>query len=143
MRRIMFTVLALAFVLSVRTSAQMPTPQKWENVEWYIVMSWQFAGADADSAATIFWDHVLPAMAEAWPGTTCLRVMTGKMGVACYGPMEDGLEGMAWQVSPNDVRFLSLFFEREGEGAEELFKTFGSGATGFEFNIALKHGGDM
>ena len=143
MRRIVFVVLALALVLSVRTSAQMPTAQKWENVEWYMVMNWQFTGADADTAATIFWDHMMPAMAEAWPGTTCLRVMTGEMGVACFGPMEDGPEGMAWEVSPNDVRFLSLFFEREGEGAMELFKTFGSGATGFTMNIALKHTGGM
>jgi hypothetical protein len=139
MRRFVFVVTVLSLVLSVRTAAQEPTPQKWENVEWYIVLNWHFAGADADSAATIFWDHMMPVMAEAWPGTICLRVMTGKMGVACYGPMEDGLLGMEWQVSPNDVRFLSMFFEREGEAAMDMFKTFGSGATGFEFNIALKH----
>ena len=47
MRRIVFAVLALALVLSVRTSAQMPTAQRWENVEWYIVMNWEFTGADA------------------------------------------------------------------------------------------------
>jgi hypothetical protein len=143
MRRIVFAVVVLAIVLSVRTSAQLPTAKKWENVEWYIVMSWQFAGADADSAASIFWGHMMPVMAEAWPGTTCLRVMTGEMGVACFGPMEGGLEGMAWEVSPNDVHFLSMLFEREGEGAMELFKVFGSGATGFKFDIALKHEGGM
>jgi hypothetical protein len=139
MRRIVFLALVLALVASARTSAQIPTERKWENVEWYVVFSWQFTGADADSAATIFWDHIMPVMAEAWPGTICLRVMTGEMGVTCFGPMEGGPEGMAWEVSPGDIRFMSAFSEREGEAAMGLFETFGNAATGFKFNVALKH----
>jgi len=143
MRRIVFAGFVLALVLSVRTTAQLPAARKWENVEWYMVLSWQFTGADADSASTIFWDHINPVLAESWPGTVCLRVLTGEMGVTCYGPLEDGLEGMAWEVSPGDVRFMSTFFEREGEAAMGLFETFGRAATGFTFDIALKHGGRM
>jgi hypothetical protein len=143
MRRIVFVVLALALVLSVRTSAQMPTAQKWENVEWYMVMNWQFTGADAESATAIFWDHIMPVMAETWLGTTCLRVLTGEGGVTCFGPMADGLAEMEWEMSPDDVRFFSLFMEREGEEGMELFETFMSAATGFTMNIALKHMGGM
>ena len=143
MRRIVFAAFVLALVVSVRTSAQLPEPQKWDNVEWYVVFSWQFAGADAESASNIWWDDFYPIVAEAWPGTTCLRVVTGKMGVFCFGPMEGGLEGMEWQTSPSDVRFLTLFMEREGEEGMEKFETFGNGTTGMEFNIALKHTGGM
>ena len=143
MRHIICAVVVLALVLSSRTSAQMPAAQKWENVEWYVVMSWQFTGADADSATTIFWDHIMPAMGETWPETTCLRVMTGETGVICFGPMANGLEEMEWAVSPNDVRFLSLFFEREGDAGVGLFETFMNAATGFTFNLALKHKGGM
>jgi hypothetical protein len=143
MRRIVFAVLALVLVLSVRASAQMPAAQKWENVEWYVMMNWQFTGADADSASAIFWDHIMPAMTEAWPETTCLRVMTGQMGVTCFGLMANGLEEMEWEVSPDDVRFFSLFFEREGEAGMGMFQTFMNAATGFTFNLALKHGAGM
>ncbi|KPJ99254.1 MAG: hypothetical protein AMS20_15770 [Gemmatimonas sp. SG8_28] len=142
MRRIALAALVLILVVSVRTAAQM-TPQKWENVEWYWLLTWQFTGAEADSASTIFWQHLMPVMEEAWPGTTCLRIMTGDMGVTCFGPMEEGPEGMAWEVSPEDVRFMSLFMEREGEAAMDMFATFGNAATGFEFNIALKHTGGL
>ena len=140
MRRIVFAVLALILVLSMRTTAQMPTAQRWENVEWYVVMNWQFTGADADSASSIFWDHMLPAMTDTWPETTCLRVMTGQMGVTCFGLMAEGLEELEWEVSPNDVRFFSLFFEREGEAGMGMFQTFMNAATGFTFDLALKHG---
>lgn len=143
MRRIVFAVLILACVVSARTSAQMPEPEKWDNVEWYVVFGWQFSGAMADSAATIFWDRINPVMAEAWPGTVCLRVMTGKMGVSCFGPMEDGLEGMTWKTSPNDINFFSMFLEREGEAGMELFDVLGDATTGVTFNIALKHTGGM
>ncbi len=143
MRRIVFAVLALILVLSMRTTAQMPTAQRWENVEWYVVMNWQFTGADADSASSIFWDHMLPAMTDTWPETTCLRVMTGQMGVTCFGLMAEGLEELEWEVSPNDVRFFSLFFEREGEAGMGMFQTFMNAATGFTFDLALKHGGGM
>jgi len=143
MRRIVFAVLALALVLSVRTSAQMPTAQKWENVEWYGVMNWQLTGADADSAMTIVFDHMMPVMAEVYPDWTCLRLMTGEWSITCFGPMEEGLEGMAWRVSPDDVRFMSLFIEREGEAAMGMFETFTNANAGFTFNIALKHTGGM
>jgi len=144
MRRLVLIIVALALVVSVRTSAQdLPTAQKWENVEWYVVMSWQFTGVEADSAATIFWDHLNPVMAEVFPGTICLRVMTGEMGVSCFGPMEGGLEEMTWEVSPSDISFISLFFEREGEAAEDMFMTLGRAMTGWTFNLALKHTGRM
>ncbi len=144
MRRLVFIIVALVLVVSVRTSAQeMPTAQKWENVEWYVIMSWQFTGAEADSAATIFWDHLNPVLAEVFPGMVCLRVITGEMGVTCFGPMEGGLEDMTWEVSPGDLRFMSLFLEREGEAAEDMFKTLGKAMTGMTYNIALKHTGGM
>ena len=144
MRRLIPIFVALVLIVSVRTSAQeMPTAQKWENVEWYVVMSWQFTGEEADSAATIFWDHLNPVIAEALPGTVCLRVMTGEMGVTCFGPMEGGLEDMTWEVSPGDLRFTSVFFEREGEAAEDMFRTLGRAMTGWTYNVALKHTGGM
>jgi hypothetical protein len=143
MRRVIPIVLALVLVVSVRASAQMPTAQRWENVEWYFVMSWQFAGPDAEAATDIFWDHLMPAWSEASPETTCLRVITGQTGVACFGPMEEGLEGLAWQVSPSDVRLLTLLIEREGEAVAEMFQTLLSSVTGLTMNVALKHTGGM
>ena len=143
MRRIVFAALVLMLTVSVHTSAQVPEPQKWENVEWYVVFSWQFQGETADSASNIWWDDLYPIMAEAWPGTMCLRVMTGEMGVLCYGPMEGGLEGMEWETSPGDIRFLSIFTEREGEEGWAKFGTFSNAATAMKFNIALKPTGGM
>ncbi len=144
MRRLIPVALALTLAGSASMTAQeMPTAQKWTDVEWYVVMSWQFTGADADSATTIFWDHLNPVIAEAFPGTICLRVLTGEGGVTCFGPMEDGLEGMAWQVSPADINFMSVFFERQGEAAMDLFTTLGNAMTGWTYNVALKHTGRM
>ncbi|MGD8726604.1 MAG: hypothetical protein PVH40_03110 [Gemmatimonadales bacterium] len=143
MRRIILAVIALVFVLAIDTSAQLPEPQKWENAEWYVVFGWQFQGATADSASNIWWDDLYPIAREAWPEMTCLRVLTGEMGVACFGPMEGGLEGMEWQTSPSDIRFLSMFMERHGEEGWAKFETFSDAATGMKFNIALKHTGGM
>jgi hypothetical protein len=143
MRRVVFTVLILALVLSGRTSAQMPTAQKWENVEWYSVFRWQLRGPDADSATTVFWDHALPIMAEVWPETTCLRLMTGEWSIICFGPMANGLETLEWELSPEWARFLSLFIERNGQAAMGMLQTFGSALARTESHIALKHTGGM
>jgi hypothetical protein len=55
MRRLILAVVVLALALSVPTSAQMPTAERWENVEWYSVMSWQFALADAEGPTAFEW----------------------------------------------------------------------------------------
>jgi hypothetical protein len=143
MRRIIPIILALVLVVSVRTSAQLPTAQKWENVEWYSVVSWQLTGANADSAMTIFFDHLAPLIAEVWPETTCLRLLTGEQRITCFGPMKDGLAEMEWAVSPELERLFSLFVEREGEAAAGMGETFGNAVSRFESHIALKHTGGM
>ena len=144
MRRLIPVILALVLVVSVRTSAQeMPTAQKWENVEWYTVFSWQLAGADAESAMTMFVDNALPVMKEVWPDMTCLRLMTGEWSIACFGPMSAGLAELEWETSPQFLRFMSLFAEREGEAATEMLETFGNAIVRSKVDIALKHTGGM
>jgi hypothetical protein len=143
MRRIVFAVLVLTLVLSARTSAQLPTAQKWENVEWYSVVSWQLTGAEADEAMAIFFNQMMPVIAEVWPEMTCLRLMTGEQGITCFVPMKDGLAEMEWAVSPDLERFFSLLVEREGEATMELFETFFNAVSHSESQIALKHTGGM
>lgn len=144
MRRLVPIVLAFVLVVPLRASAQeMPRAQKWENVEWYSVWSWQLAGADADSATTIFFDHALPIMMEIWPEMTCLRLITGEWSVTCFGPMTEGVAELEWQLSPEWARFMSAFSEREGEAAVGMFETFGRAVARFTSQIALKHTGGM
>ena len=144
MRRIIPIVLALVLVASIHTSAQeMPTAQKWENVEWYSVMSWQLAGAQADSATTLFFERFLPVIMDVWPETTCLRLMTGEWSITCIGLMNDGVAGLEWEMAPEAVRMWTLLLEREGEAAAGMFETFGNATARFAMHYALKHTGGM
>jgi hypothetical protein len=121
----------------------MPTAQKWENVEWYSVMSWHVTGPNTEAVMTIFFDHLMPVSAEVWPEMTCLRLITGDERITCFGPMSGGLADLEWKVSPEFTRFLSLLVEREGEAGTEMLGTFYSGVADFTSHIALKHTGGM
>jgi len=96
-----------------------------------------------DAAKTIFFDHMMPVMVEVWPEMTCLRLMTGEMGITCFAPMTDGLAEMEWEWSPEMERFFSLVAEREGEATLGMFETFFNAVSRFESDIALKHTGGM
>ena len=143
MRRTVFAAVALAIVLAVRTSAQMPEAQKWENVEWYWVDNWQLTGPDADSAMTIFFDHALPVMTEVWPDMRCLRLLTGEWNITCSAPMTEGLGSLEWRRSPRMARFMALLFEREGEAVVGMGETFEKAVARHTSQLALKHTGGM
>jgi len=135
MRRLLFAVLALALVLSVRTSAQMPTAQKWENAEWYYVMSWQFAQADADSSMTLLFDYFMPAIKDVWPDMKCFRHVMGEWHITCFGPMIEGPASLEWQTSPEEIAFMTALMERHGESMMEVvewyFKTITRSTSSF------------
>ncbi len=143
MRRLVFAVLALALVLSVRTSAQMPTPQKWENAEWYYVMSWQFAQADADSSMTLLFDYFGPAMKETWPDMKCFRHVMGEWHITCFGPAAEGPAGFEWQTSPDEIAFMTALVEHHGEGVMEVAEWYMRTITRFTSSFGLDPTGGM
>ncbi len=103
MRRIIPIVLALVLVVSVRTSAQeLPTAQKWTDVEWYTVTTMYFS--DPGEGMNLFVDHFLPIFKEVWPESTCLWFRTGERRMTCYGPMPAGPAEMEWRMDPTVCR---------------------------------------
>ncbi len=142
MRRVIPIVLALVLVVSVRTSAQLPTAQKWTDVEWYNVFSLQFTFADADTAMTILFDTLMPVAREV-SGNRCFRHVTGEWHVTCIGPMPEGPSYLEWEMPPDFADYIARFFEQEGEAAAGIAETFNNAVARQTFTIVLEHTGGM
>ena len=144
MRRIIPIVFALVLVVSVRTSAQeMPAAEKWENVEWSTILSWQFVGAQADTAMTIMFDIMMPAAREAIPGLRCFRHITGEWHATCIAPMPEGPAYLEWAFAPDFRAFVIAVIEQQGEAATGIFDTFEAATARETSTIVLEPTGGM
>ncbi len=143
MRRIILIVLALVLVVSVRTSAQLPTAQKWTDVEWYSLINWQFTAAAVDTAMTLFFGTGLPALKESFPGIRCFRHVTGEWHVTCIAPMPEGPSWLEWEMPPEFVDYITRIFEREGEAAMDIAETFNNAVARQTLTIVLEPTGGM
>ncbi len=143
MRRIIPIVLALVLVVSVRTSAQLPTAQKWTDVEWYNVISWQFTVAEADAQMTILFDTAMPVLKESFPGIRCFRHVTGEWDVTCIFPMPEGPAWLEWETPPELVDYITGVFELLGEEAVGIGERFTNALVRQTSTIVLEHTGGM
>ncbi len=143
MRRIIPIVLALVLVVSVRTSAQLPTAKKWTDVEWYQVINWQFTVAEADAQMTILFDTAMPVLKESFPGIRCFRHVTGEWDVTCIFPMPEGPSYLEWELPPDFADYIAGLFERAGEEAAGMVETFINAVVRQTSTIVLEHTGGM
>jgi hypothetical protein len=144
MRRVIPIVLALVLVVSVRTSAQeMPTAQKWTNVEWYMVQNWQFTVAEADGQMTILFDTAMPVLKESFPGMRCFRHITGEWDVTCLFPMPEGPSWLEWEVPPEFVDYITGIFGLLGEETMGMGERFATAIVRQTHTIVLEPTGGM
>lgn len=142
MRRLVPVILALTLSVSATVAAQeMPTAEKWTNVEWYGVSTWHFG--DAEEGLTLWTEHFMHVVMEVWPDNTCLWVVTGEPRLTCFGVMPEGPVGMEWRVEPQGIEFMTKMAEREGEAVEELYERWGNAVSKYTSHIAMKHMGGM
>ena len=144
MRRVIPIVLALVLIVSIRTSAQdLPTAQKWENVEWFNVISWQFTNTEVDTAMTILFDIYMPVLRETMPGSKCLRFVTGEWHVTCMAPLPEGPASLEWQIAPAFADFLAGVAENQGEAAMGIFEMWNAAIARESSDIAFVPSGGM
>jgi hypothetical protein len=125
MRRIIPFILALVLFASVRTSAQEQlAAQKWTDVGWYRLVSWQFTRAGLDTTMTIWFDICVPAIKEISPESKCFQHITGEWHLTCVYPMREGPAYYEWETAPNFARFVNSIIARHGEAAQEIFDAF-------------------
>ncbi len=141
MRRVIPIVLALVLVVSVRTSAQLPTAQKWTDVEWYSVTTFYFS--DAEEGMNLFVEHFLPVVKEVWPDVTCLQLRTGEVKMTCYGPEPEGPATLEWRVNPQEADFYVRLAEHLGEAGWELGEALDNTISRITTDIAMRHTGGM
>ena len=142
MRHVIPIVLALVLVVSVRTSAQdLPTAQKWTDVEWYSVTTFYFS--DAEEGTNLFVEHFLPLVKEVWPDVTCLQFSTGEVKMTCYGPEPEGPASLEWRVDPGLADFYAKVVEHHGEAAAERLEAFGNTLSRVTTHLAMRHTGGM
>ena len=142
MRRFVPVALALTLAFSATAAAQeMPTAEKWTNVEWYSVTTWYLS--NPDEALTLWTEHFLPVAMDVMPGTTCLWFITGEPHLTCSFPMPDGPAAMEWRLDQTGVEFMAELAAREGEAMMELFDSWENAVSRSTSHIALKHTGGM
>ncbi len=142
MRRIIPIILALVLVVSVRTSAQeLPTAQKWTDVEWYSVTTFYFS--DPEEGMNLWVEHFLPLFKEVFPEVTCLWFSTGEVKMTCYGPEPEGPATLEWRMAPQMADFVARIFEHHGEAAAERVEAFMNTVSRMTTHIAMRPTGGM
>jgi hypothetical protein len=144
MRRIIPFVLALVLFAPARMSAQdQLTAQKWTDVEWYRIQSWQFTAAGEDTAMTIMWDIYMPMIREVAPESRCFRHVTGEWHITCIFHMSEGPAYYEWETAPGFADFVNGIIERQGEAALDVFETFNDAVARRSHTVLIEPTGGM
>lgn len=89
--------------------------KKMENVDYYNMTMVRYHAGKSRRAFDMIKDHFMPAFKKAeLEGPWIMHFQTGRWDAVLFWDMKDGPAGMAWQMSPNGVKFQTAFREQEG-----------------------------
>lgn len=123
-----FTALLFCFNLSAQEEEM--TPKKYENPQWYVIQYVNFKEGKSSDAKKIIKDHFLEADREA--GNTGpvmeLDLVFGEWDFVVIWHMEEGVEALNWEISPEGVKWIQAFRKQAGskERATEIMEEFQS-----------------
>lgn len=123
---VVFFAIAIA-ALPVAAQEEMPQAQKYESLEWYVLVHVQYESGQAEKALKMIKEHFSPAAeASGFKMPKIFRCHSGKWDAVIIWHLPNGISDMEWQTSPLDAKWFAAFAEQEGgmEAAQELYSEY-------------------
>lgn len=143
--RLLFPLVALFFCFQFLSAQEEDeiTAKKYENPEYYMITYLKFHSGKARDAKKIIDEQFVPAGEEAGvPGPVMhLDLITGEWDMILVWQLDEGVESLNWEVSPTDVKWQTVFFERVGgkEKGTAIGQEYGSYIQHSKTELARKH----
>jgi len=142
MKQIKFFFLAIALLFSSQIlSAQEMKAKKIDNPVWVKMAFIKFEPGKIDKAKKIINDYFAKADKNAGiPGPTAYSMSTGAYDMVVIWELEEGIETLNYEISPNDVKWIGEMSNLTGsqEKAMEKLDEFYSYLADWKTEIARK-----
>ena len=128
MKTLISLMATAAFVLictfNLQAQEEAPKAKKYDSPEWKRVVYVDFHNGKMGTAMKIIKKYYRPASEKAGtPGPSLMAVMeTGEYDLMIVWDLQDGVESLNWDVSPNNIKWAKALEEVAGskEKAQEL-----------------------
>lgn len=128
-KQFLCAVLCTVFVLGTLTAQDME-PKKYDDPQWYNIVYVDYLPGKYDQAMKIIEEYFQPAAKQAGTNTPKMLVElnSGPYDVMVVWHMKDGLEGMNWEVSPDNIKWRSALNNISGgaDKASEILQEYQS-----------------
>ncbi|THD65732.1 hypothetical protein E7Z59_14180 [Robertkochia marina] len=113
--------------------------EKYENPQWYWIVKIDFAPGKMNRAKEIIEDYFMKASEDAATPMPkmALDMTSGEYDMLVVWHMKDGIEGMNWKTSPDDVKWFQSMTKIAGspEKAQEILNEYESYIIGSEADL--------
>ncbi|WP_200975280.1 hypothetical protein [Echinicola sp. 20G] len=138
---LIFMMTSFAFQVQAQEEEEM-VPKKYENPEWKYVVLIDYKPGKFGAAQKIIKDYFIPADQKAGvPGPELELVLhSGEYDLMVIWAMEEGIEEMNWELSPQSVKWRKAFNEMVGgkEAADKIMDEYRSYVNSTTSYISLK-----
>ncbi|GAB2765490.1 hypothetical protein [Salinimicrobium soli] len=142
----MKTVHALFIVMGVfltsQLTAQENEPKKYSNPEWYQVVHVDYKAGKEDAARKIINDYFKKASDKAGTSKPVMELAlnTGDYDYLYIWKLEEGLQSLDWEISPQGLKWQKAFEEMVGgkDKAKELGDEYSSYVSKVKVELARK-----
>ncbi|HMB63669.1 MAG TPA: hypothetical protein VKN36_11390 [Eudoraea sp.] len=106
------------------------TAKKYENPQWYNIVHIDYLPGKFNEARTIIADYFIKANEKSGTNgpTMVLELNSGPYDIMAVWHMEEGIESMNWEMSPDNVKWRKALNEIAGtaEKAGEIMRQYQS-----------------
>ncbi|WP_224489320.1 hypothetical protein [Robertkochia flava] len=121
-------VLTALFTVLLFSNAEAQEAKKYDNPEWYSFVYVDYHPGMMGEARDIINNYFKKASAQAGTPTPVMEISlaAGEYDMLIVWKMQDGVEGLNWQTSPNQIKWRNAMNELAGspEKAEEIMAQY-------------------
>lgn len=130
MKKLSVLTVLFLFLISPMAKGQETGPVKYENPEWFEIVQVKYKPGMKGKAQDLIKEHFMSTAKEAGlPGPyMILNFISGEWDMLYVWKLEEGLETLNYEISPNGVKFRDAFFKKMGgpEKAREIWNEYDS-----------------
>lgn len=135
-------LVAIGFLAVGNVSAQDMKAKKYENPEWYQVVYVDYLPGKEDDARKLIDDYFKKASDNAGTPKPVMEfaLYSGEYDYMYIWKLDEGLQSLDWEVSPNQVEWGKAFMEMAGgkEKAEQISDEYSGYVNSVKVELARK-----
>ena len=141
LNRILLIIVITTLTMFTSSAVSKEAKRFDKNIQWKEVVKINFKIGKRDDALKIINDHFKPASVKAKTPQPQLQLemFTGDYDLLVVWHMEDGINDLTWELSPDNIAWRSAFDELAGgkDKAKEILDEYRSYIESVEYDIAM------